>query len=101
MPATSSRRSLALPAPTLAPEARGPARSAPAGADPFGDPIATAIREGAVRASVAGGLAALVVIHAVDAVGKWSETRLVVEASVVAVALGGLATGRRAAAALA
>ena len=39
--------------------------------------LTSAIREGATRATVAAGLGALAVIHAVDAVGKWSETRYV------------------------
>jgi hypothetical protein len=34
-----------------------------------------AVREAAVRAVTAIGLGAIAVIHAVDAVGKWSETR--------------------------
>ena len=37
--------------------------------------VAAAVREGAVRATVAAGLAAVAAIHAVDAVGKWWETR--------------------------
>ena len=37
--------------------------------------VAAAVREGAVRATVAAGLAAIAAMHAVDAVGKWSETR--------------------------
>jgi Na+/melibiose symporter-like transporter len=37
--------------------------------------LAAAVRDGAVRATVAVGLGALAAIHAVDAVGKWTETR--------------------------
>ncbi|MCW3010049.1 MAG: hypothetical protein JWO90_453 [Solirubrobacterales bacterium] len=36
-----------------------------------------AVRDSATRATIAAGLGGLVVIHAVDAVGKWSETRYV------------------------
>lgn len=36
-----------------------------------------AIREGATRATIAAGLGGLIAIHAVDAVGKWSETRYI------------------------
>lgn len=34
-----------------------------------------AVREGATRATIAVGLGGLAVIHAVDSVGKWTETR--------------------------
>ena len=37
--------------------------------------LVDAVREGAVRATVAVGLGAIAAIHAVDAVGKWTETR--------------------------
>jgi hypothetical protein len=37
--------------------------------------IARAMRDGAVRATTAVGIGAIAVIHAVDSVGKWSETR--------------------------
>jgi uncharacterized membrane protein YdcZ (DUF606 family) len=37
--------------------------------------LTAAVREGAVRATVAAGLGAIAAIHAVDAVGKWTETR--------------------------
>lgn len=37
--------------------------------------LSSAVREGATRGAVAAGLGALVAIHAVDAVGKWTETR--------------------------
>jgi hypothetical protein len=37
--------------------------------------LAAAVRDGAVRATVAVGLGAVAAIHAVDAVGKWTETR--------------------------
>ena len=57
--------------------------------------LTSAIREGATRATVAAGLGALAVIHAVDAVGKWSETRYVfwlyMGAILSAVAIGGWA----------
>lgn len=55
--------------------------------------LTTAVREGATRATVAAGLGALAVIHAVDAVGKWTETRYVfwlyIGAILSAVAIGG------------
>ena len=37
--------------------------------------IAAAVRDAAARGTVAVGLGAIAVIHAVDAVGKWSEAR--------------------------
>ena len=37
--------------------------------------IRSAVRDSAVRATTAIGLGGIAVIHAVDAVGKWSETR--------------------------
>ena len=37
--------------------------------------LRAAVRDGAVRAATAIGLAGIAVIHAVDGVGKWSETR--------------------------
>jgi len=37
--------------------------------------IAEAVREAAIRGTVVVGLAGIAVIHAVDSVGKWSETR--------------------------
>ncbi|MBA2516955.1 MAG: hypothetical protein H0V22_06515 [Solirubrobacterales bacterium] len=37
--------------------------------------LTAAVREGATRATLAAGLGAIAAIHAVDAVGKWSETR--------------------------
>jgi len=55
--------------------------------------LAAAVREGAVRATVAAGLAAIAAIHAVDAVGKWSETRYIfwmyIAAIVAAIAVAG------------
>ncbi len=55
--------------------------------------LAAVVREGATRATVAAGLTALAVIHAVDAVGKWSETRymfwMFIAACVAAVAVAG------------
>jgi hypothetical protein len=39
--------------------------------------LIAAVREGAARATIAAGLGGLVVIHAVDAVGKWNEARYV------------------------
>jgi hypothetical protein len=36
--------------------------------------IAAAVHEAAVRATLAVGLAAIAVIHAIDSVGKWTET---------------------------
>jgi hypothetical protein len=38
------------------------------------DALHHAVREGATRATIAAGLGAIVAVHAVDAVGKWSET---------------------------
>ena len=46
-------------------------------ADRDGALLLDAVRDGATRATVAAGLGGLVVIHAVDSVGKWSETRYV------------------------
>jgi hypothetical protein len=55
------------------PDAEGPA---PSPGHPIGaDALAGAIREAAVRATLAAGLGAIAVIHAVDSVGKWTETR--------------------------
>lgn len=55
--------------------------------------LAEAVREGATRAAIAAGLGGLAVIHAVDAVGKWSETRYVfwmyIAAIVSAIAVAG------------
>jgi hypothetical protein len=39
--------------------------------------VARAVQDAAVRATAAVGLGAIAVIHAVDGVGKWSETRYV------------------------
>jgi hypothetical protein len=39
--------------------------------------IRTAVRDAAVRATTAIGLGGVAVIHAVDGVGKWSETRYI------------------------
>jgi hypothetical protein len=39
------------------------------------DHMRTAVRDAAVRATTAIGLGGIAVIHAVDGVGKWSETR--------------------------
>ncbi|MDX6676966.1 MAG: hypothetical protein QOE31_1018, partial [Solirubrobacteraceae bacterium] len=44
-------------------------------ADDIESHLTAAVREGAVRATVAAGLGAIAAIHAVDAVGKWTETR--------------------------
>jgi hypothetical protein len=41
------------------------------------DAIHAAVRDGAVRAVTAVGIGAIAVIHAVDSVGKWTETRYV------------------------
>src|SRR4051794_32122986 len=38
-------------------------------------PFADAVRDAAVRATLATGLAGIAVIHAVDSVGQWDETR--------------------------
>jgi hypothetical protein len=37
--------------------------------------VAAAVQEAAVRGTIAIGLASIAVIHAVDSVGKWTETR--------------------------
>src|SRR3954462_5350887 len=48
----------------------------PQTADPrLGHAIAEAVREAAVRGPLVVGLAGIAVIHAVDSVGKWTETR--------------------------
>jgi hypothetical protein len=64
---------------TLSPPRLGrsprPQPSAAPSADDLESRVAAAVREGAVRATVAAGLAAIAAIHAVDAVGKWTETR--------------------------
>jgi hypothetical protein len=39
--------------------------------------IADAVRDAAVRAAAAAGVGAIAVIHAVDSVGKWTETRYI------------------------
>jgi hypothetical protein len=39
--------------------------------------IAGAMRDAAVRATAAAGVSAIAVIHAVDSVGKWTETRYI------------------------
>ena len=93
MSAILSRPSIPLARPTLAPPA-------PEHLDAH---LAAAVRDGAVRATVAVGLGALAAIHAVDAVGKWTETRYmfwmymaaIVAAVVVAAAV--VLTGSRAA----
>ena len=65
-PAAEREPSAFLPGPDTLP-ARATHDSAPH--------LAAAVREGATRATVAVGLCGLAAIHAVDAVGKWSETR--------------------------
>jgi Na+/melibiose symporter-like transporter len=64
------------------------------GRDPF-----HAVRDAAVRATVTVGLGAIAVIHAVDGVGKWSETRylfwLYMALVVAAVAIAGAALFQR------
>jgi hypothetical protein len=60
---------VALPAPELRMRPRGDRHATGAGA------ITAAVRDGAVRATTAVGLGAIAVIHAVDSVGKWTETR--------------------------
>lgn len=44
-------------------------------ADVVDDAVWPAVRDAAARATVAVGLGAVIVIHAVDAVGKWTEAR--------------------------
>jgi hypothetical protein len=41
------------------------------------DAIAGAVRDAAVRAAAAAGVGAIAVIHAVDSIGKWTETRYI------------------------
>ncbi|MEA2221166.1 MAG: hypothetical protein QOJ35_3792 [Solirubrobacteraceae bacterium] len=62
-----------------------PSRHAPSSAD-LESHLLAAVREGAVRAAVATGLGAIAAIHAVDAVGKWTETRYVFWMYVAAIA---------------
>jgi hypothetical protein len=51
-------------------------RAQPPGRDVVGSgAIAGAVRDAAVRAATAVGVGAIAVIHAVDSVGKWTETR--------------------------
>jgi|tagenome__1003787_1003787.scaffolds.fasta_scaffold20959768_2 hypothetical protein len=48
----------------------------PTGADPaHPSDLGAAVRDAGARATLAVGLGGIAVIHAVDAVGKWSETR--------------------------
>ena len=54
--------------------------------------LATAVREGATRAAIVAGLGGIAAVHAVDAVGKWSETRYVFW-MYIAVILGTIAVG--------
>jgi len=66
--------------PTTTPGENGTSdgHAAPSAAREHDDALmTTAVREGATRATVAAALGGLVVIHALDAVGKWSETRYV------------------------
>lgn len=55
--------------------------------------LLAAVREGAVRATVAAGLLGVAIIHAVDGVGKWTETRYIfwmyMAAIVAAIAVAG------------
>jgi hypothetical protein len=72
-----SRSSVATsrPAPTPVLETNGePAQGT---AHPSAPALFVAVREAAVRSAVAVGLAGIAVIHAVDGVGKWGETRYV------------------------
>lgn len=66
--------SATLTAPRLA-RPRHAAGTGPAPAAGLDTRLADAVREGAVRATVAVGLGAVAAIHAVDGVGKWTETR--------------------------
>jgi hypothetical protein len=53
-------------------------RAQPSARDAIGaGAIAGAVRDAAVRATAAVGLGAIAVIHAVDSVGKWTETRYI------------------------
>lgn len=61
--------------PTAAPNGRSNGLVHRTGGDR--EPLLEAVQEGATRATIAAGLGGLAVIHAVDAVGKWSETRYV------------------------
>jgi hypothetical protein len=54
------------------------ARAQPSARDAIGaGAIADAVRDAAVRATAAVGVGAIAVIHAVDSVGKWTETRYI------------------------
>jgi hypothetical protein len=54
------------------------ARAQPSARDAIGSgAIADAVRDAAVRATAAVGVGAIAVIHAVDSVGKWTETRYI------------------------
>jgi hypothetical protein len=55
-----------------------PGRAQPSVRDAIGSgAIADAVRDAAVRAAAAAGVGAIAVIHAVDSVGKWTETRYI------------------------
>jgi hypothetical protein len=55
-----------------------PGQAQPSARDAIGSgATAAAMRDAAVRATAAVGVAAIAVIHAVDSVGKWTETRYV------------------------
>lgn len=51
--------------------------SRPDSSDPVRRHLDRAVRDAAARATVAVGLGGVIAIHAVDAVGKWTETRYV------------------------
>lgn len=94
MPSTSRPNRL----PTAPPNGASGAHLSPAtvvstAADRNESLLLTAVREGATRATIAAGLGGLAVIHAVDAVGKWSETRymfwMFIAASVAAIGAAG------------
>jgi hypothetical protein len=81
-----------LAAPRLARSAPPPSASSAPSID-LEARLTSAVREGATRAAVAAGLGAIAAIHAVDAVGKWTETRymfwMYIAAIVAAVAVAG------------
>jgi hypothetical protein len=73
MPLELQSRPLNGRRPAVGPD--GPAAQALDRAEIASAAIARAIRDGAARATAAVGIGAIAVIHAVDSVGKWSETR--------------------------
>lgn len=58
------------------------------------DALHHAVREGAARATVVAGLGGLIAVHAVDAVGKWTETPYIFWMYMVAIVAAIAAAGR-------